>query len=361
MNKIDINKRIGVLLCTTLVAMAANAQKMTTQNEKVDCGQIVYLHPVTAEFQMKNDGNRSLIINDVKKSCGCTDVSYPKTSIPAGDSFVVKMTYDAKQMGTFHKQLLLYTNASEEPCLLTMQGKVVEKVSDFAGSYDYMLGAVKSDAQDVEFDDVNRGDRPVQRIHIFNPTESAMEPVVMHLPSYLTAQVSPSRLGPHRSGEVVLKLDSKKLHDFGLNQTSIYLGERPGDKISSEKEISVSAVLLPGFEEMTSSQKAQAPKVALSTSTLDLGSFNGKKKRKGEVILTNQGKSNLEIRSMQMFTEGLQVSLGKRTIKPGESVKLKVTAIAAMLKKQRSRTPRVLMITNDPDHAKVVVRIQVKK
>lgn len=62
-----------------------------------------------------------------------------------------------------------------------------------------------------------------------------------------------------------------------------------------------------------------------------------------------------------MFTEGLQVSLGKRTIKPGESVKLKVTAIAAMLKKQRARTPRVLMITNDPDHAKVVVKIQVKK
>ena len=29
MNKIDINKRIGVLLCTTLVAMAANAQKLT--------------------------------------------------------------------------------------------------------------------------------------------------------------------------------------------------------------------------------------------------------------------------------------------------------------------------------------------
>ena len=54
---------------------------------------------------------------------------------------------------------------------------------------------------------------------------------------------------------------------------------------------------------MTSNQKAQAPKVALSTSTLDLGSFNGKKKLKGEVILTNQGKSNLEIRSMQMFTE----------------------------------------------------------
>ncbi len=68
-----------------------------------------------------------------------------------------------------------------------MRGKVVGSVVDFAGSYDEMLGVIKSDAQEVEFDDVNRGDRPVQRIHIFNPTDELLEPVVMHLPSYLHA------------------------------------------------------------------------------------------------------------------------------------------------------------------------------
>ncbi len=69
------------------------------------------------------------------------------------------------------------------PFILSMRGRVVSNVVDFAGPYNELLGELKSDVQEVEFDDVNRGDRPVQRIHIFNPTEEMMEPVVMHLPN----------------------------------------------------------------------------------------------------------------------------------------------------------------------------------
>lgn len=353
-------KRWNILMLSSLLAMSASAQKITTQHEVVDCGQVLFRHPVVCEFQMKNEGNKPLLISDVKKSCGCTFVNYPKQSVAAGETFQVRMTYDAKQMGSFVKQLLLYSNASEKPFMLTMQGKVVDEVTNFSGNYDYALGELKADVQDVEFDDVNRGDRPVQRIHVFNPTEQTMEPVVMHLPSYLSAQVSPSKLAPHRSGEIVLVLDSKKLRDFGLNQTSVYLGSRPGDKVSVDKEVTVSAVLLPGFDEMTPEQKLNAPKIELSTSTLDLGRFNGKKKLKGEILVTNKGKSVLDIRSMQMFTMGLQVSLGKSKIQPGETVKLKVTAVAADLKNVRSKKPRILMITNDPEMPKVVVSIIVK-
>ena len=42
------------------------------------------------------------------------------------------------------------------------------------------------------------------------------------------------------------------------------------------------------------------------------------------------------------------------------AVKMKVTAVAAELKKSRVKTPRILMITNDPDQAKVVVKIKVQ-
>ena len=122
----------------------------------------------------------------------------------------------------------------------------------------------------------------------------------------------------------------------------------------------MSAVLLPNFEKLTAEDLVQAPKVKLSTTTLDLGNFGTKKKVKGEILITNEGKSVLEIRSMQMFTMGLQVSLKKSKIQPGETVKLKVTAVASELKKSRSKNPRVLMITNDPDNAKVVVKVKVK-
>lgn len=347
-------------MLSALLALPASAQKITTQHEVVDCGQVVFRKPVTAEFVLKNDGHKPLVINNVLKSCGCTEVDYPKTGIAAGESFVIKAVYDAKQMGTFTKQVCLYTNADEEPFILSMRGKVVGSVVDFAGSYDEMLGVIKSDAQEVEFDDVNRGDRPVQRIHIFNPTDELLEPVVMHLPPYLHAFVSPSKVAPRHSAEISFVLDSKKLRDLGLNQTSVYLGERPGDKIAPEKEIVVSAVLLPGFENMTPTKKALAPKIEMSATDLNLGSFNGKKKLKGEILITNKGKSELDIRSMQMFTMGLQVNLKKSKIQPGETVKMKVTAVAADLKKSRVRHPRILMITNDPDHAKVVVKINVQ-
>ena len=347
-------------MLSALLALPASAQKITTQHEVVDCGQVVFNKPVTAEFMLKNDGHKPLVINNVLKSCGCTEVDYPKTGIAAGESFVIKAVYDAKQMGTFTKQVCLYTNADEEPFILSMRGKVVGSVVDFAGSYDEMLGVIKSDAQEVEFDDVNRGDRPVQRIHIFNPTDELLEPVVMHLPPYLHAFVSPSKVAPRHSAEISFVLDSKKLRDLGLNQTSVYLGERPGDRIAPEKEIVVSAVLLPGFENMTPTKKALAPKIEMSATDLNLGSFNGKKKLKGEILITNKGKSELDIRSMQMFTMGLQVNLKKSKIQPGETVKMKVTAVAADLKKSRVRHPRILMITNDPDHAKVVVKINVQ-
>ncbi len=353
-------KRMNIWMLSALLALPASAQKITTQHEVVDCGQVVFNKPVTAEFMLKNDGHKPLVINNVLKSCGCTEVDYPKMGIAAGESFVIKAVYDAKQMGTFTKQVCLYTNADEEPFILSMRGKVVGSVVDFAGSYDEMLGVIKSDAQEVEFDDVNRGDRPVQRIHIFNPTDELLEPVVMHLPPYLHAFVSPSKVAPRHSAEISFVLDSKKLRDLGLNQTSVYLGERPGDRIAPEKEIVVSAVLLPGFENMTPTKKALAPKIEMSATDLNLGSFNGKKKLKGEILITNKGKSELDIRSMQMFTMGLQVNLKKSKIQPGETVKMKVTAVAADLKKSRVRHPRILMITNDPDHAKVVVKINVQ-
>ena len=353
-------KRMNILMLSALLALPASAQKITTQHEVVDCGQVKFRHPVTAEFVMKNEGNKPLVIHNMLKSCGCTEVEYPKKSIAAGESFVVKAVYDAKQMGTFNKQVCLYTNAADEPFILSMRGRVVSNVVDFAGPYNEMLGEIKSDVQEVEFDDVNRGDRPVQRIHIFNPPDQMMEPVVMHLPNYLQAQVSPSKVAPRHSAVVTLVLDSKKLRDLGLKQTSIYLGERPGDKIAPEKEIVVSSVLLPAFDNMTAAKKALAPKAELSTTNLDLGSFGNRKKLKGEVLITNKGKSKLEIRSMQMFTMGLQVQLKKSKIEPGETVKMKVTVVKPDLKKSRAKNPRILMITNDPDNAKVVVKIHVK-
>lgn len=350
-------------ICLPLLLLAAlpvGAQNIESKNATIDCGQVMYRHPVTVEYELRNSGRRDLLINKVRTSCGCTTADYPRTAVKAGDKFKVRVTYDSRQMGHFHKLVGLYSNAGNEPFMLTVKGVVVEEMVDYAGTYPVKLGTISADLNDLEFDDVNWGDQPQKKIHILNNSSESVEPVVMHLPHYLKAEVSPSRIAPGRSGVVTFTLDSRNIRDYGLTQTSVFLGSRPGDKVAPQKEISVSAVMLPAFENLPEAQLERAPKMQISTTELNLGKFNGKKQLKGEVQIQNTGKTTLNISNLQMFTAGLRVSLNHTNIGPGESATLKVTAIQRDLKNVRSQ-PRILMITNDPQHAKVVIRINVEK
>ena len=323
----------------------------------IDCGSVLYEQPVTAKFELRNKGNE-LIIDTVRTSCGCAIASYPRGSIMKGDNFTVEVTYDARQLGHFEKEVAVYSNASDKPFYLKMKGVVVDKLIDFTGKYDYTIGSVRTDNNNIEFDDVNVGDMPIQKIHIINSGSESVSPVVMHLPDYLTASVSPTTIAPGHTGVATITLNSLKLRDYGLTQSSVYLGMYPGDKVSADKEISVSAVLLPGFRNMSETQKHNAPVIKLSSETLDLGTFGDKDDKSGTIIIENNGKSRLDIRSMQMFTTGLKVKLNKSKLRPGESAKLKITAYKKQLKSARSK-PRVLMITNDPKNPKVVINVKV--
>jgi len=341
----------------TLLPFNVYAQQLSVKNEVIDCGNVIYEQPVTAKFEMQNMSSNPISIKDVKTSCGCTTVEYPKGQIAPGESFVVNATYDSRQMGHFFKDIALYSDASQQPFYLQIRGVVVEEIIDFAGQYPYTIADLNVDRNDVEFDDVNRGDRPVQKINIRNASSKSVSPVVMHLPSYMQAQVSPTTLQPGRQGTISLILDSKKVRDYGLTQTSVFLGMYPGDKVHHDKEISVSTVLLPAFTEMTETQMQYAPKLGLSAEELNIA-FNGKAKKTETIIIENLGRSELDISSLQMFTSGMKVKLNKTKLQSGEQAKLKITVDAKEIKKARSK-PRVLMITNDPKRAKVIINVNV--
>ena len=337
--------------------LPASAQKLIIEKTTIDVGRTGYQQPITAVFEFRVKGSKRVKIREVRPDCSCTTVEYPKTE--QGDKFTIRMTYDARQLGHFDKQIGIESNAADTTMVLSLHGVVVPSLATFVGTYDYQIGDLRLDRNNVEFDDVNRGDKPIQQIHIINKGKQTLQPVVMHLPSYLKAEVKPTQLAPGHSGVVTLMLDSRAIRDFGLTQSSIYLGMFPGDKVAPEKEISVSAVILPDFDHLTDAQRANAPKMVLSDEKIDLGRFDGKDKKKGVLEITNTGKSTLKVRSLQMFTTGLEVALNKTQIEPGETAKLKVTAYAKQLRTARSK-PRILMITNDPNQTKVILNVNVE-
>ena len=353
MNRIKI-----ILPLFLMAALPVAAQKLVAIKADVDAGKTGYMQPVTAVFEFRNKSHRKLRIERVVPDCRCTTIEYPKNEVGSNEKFEVRMTYDARQLGHFDKQAAIVSNGSSKPFYIRMKGVVLADLQDFSGSYPIEMGDLRLDKAVLEFDDINRGDVQVQELHIYNDGTKTYQPNLMHLPPYLTAVVTPEHLKRGMSGKMTVSLNSAKLHDYGLTQTSIYLAGNPGDKVSPDHEITVSAVLLPSFSDLSATSRGQAPHIQLSKEVVNID-FNGKPKAKDVINITNTGQSELQISSLQMFTSGLQISLGKRALKPGESTKLKITAERAELLKSRT-LPRILMIVNDPQKPKVIITINAK-
>lgn len=359
-----MNCKTLIAILLSVSALSVRAQQLTVSQAVIDCGKTGYKVPSTATFELCNTGTGTLFIDEVKADCGCTTVELPKKELGAGEKCLVKLTYDARLLGHYEKRAVVTSHAflpgDNNPLRLTMKGIVLTEVKDYSKAYPFTLGELLADANVLEFDDVNRGDQPQQEINILNNTNEPMVPNVQHLPPFLTAVSIPEQLMPGRAGKVVLTLNSAHIHNFGLTQTTVYLACHLGDKISPENELPVSVVLLPDLSGFGGVGKQYAPKMVLSSSVVELGRIDGKNRKKAEIIITNKGRSTLDISSLQMFTEGLTLTLNKRKLAPQEQARLKVVGDLEVLAKARTK-PRVLMITNDPDQPKVVIPIHVVK
>lgn len=343
-------------LLTCCVTLSAQPQlKLSAMRH--DFGSILWKQPVTAVFEVTNAGSSPLQIEEVKADCGCTLVDWPRTKIKTGQSGEIKVTFDAELLGRFTKQLAVKTNESATPFYLTISGDVVMEKKDFSSIYDCQIGDIYLDADNVEFDDVQMGDIPFKTLTLFNAGRQSYKPTLMHLPKYITVKCEPEIILPGQKGFLNIILHSEQLRSLGLTQTNIYLSRYPGDQISTENEILVSATLLPEFD-LTETQKLNAPAVKLTSSTLDLGAFDGKSKLKGDIEIENTGKSDLEISALQVYTPAIHARLRKSKLKPGAKTKLSVTVYGDRLHFKGRR--RVLLITNDPQKPKVTVDIIVK-
>ena len=348
----------SILLWTAACLVGYAQPKATFDKMTHEFGVVLWKHPATATFQIKNDGDKPLVISNVTTSCGCTVADWTKEPIAPGATGVVTSTFDAKALGHFYKDIGVYCNASARPIYLMLRGEVSADPKNYTLTHPYEIGAIRLNKAAIEFDDTNKGDKPTMEILVANTTSDVYTPVLMHLPPYLEAVAVPERIGKKATGKIKVTLDTDKLPKFGLTTATVYLSRFPGDKVSEENAIPVSAVLLPDFSNMSQQQRLKPPAVQLSATEFTVPPLAENAKKKLTVVVKNVGKSDLDITDLQVFNPALGVQLKKRVLKPGAQTKMKITVYGKYLKKVKS-APRVLMITNDPNCPKIVIRVNV--
>ena len=349
-----------LIFLSALLSLALPATAQTdAEFSEIDCslGTLVWHNPAGATFTLLNTGSTPLIITDVIPDCGCTAVEWTLSPIAPGEKGSISVRYDAEQLGHFSKGIAVYTNRDDAPTYLAVTGKVVDEAAPQDVNYDFTIGALGISVDQVEFDDVHRGDAPFRIIEIVNRSDTEVRPNLLHLPRYLTASYAPEILYPGRAGRILLTLRSELLPDMGLTQTSVYLSSKEGERISPESEIGISAILLPEAAD-TTKLNVGAPIAHLDKTHLDLGSLTGRSKVKGQLMLTNLGKSPLTVRALQVYNPGISVSISSKVVKPNQAVKMKITATPAALTSTGRR--RILLITDDPAQPKTIIDVDVR-
>ena len=114
----------------TKTAVAADGKNMTPstlawKEDTHNFGDIEKGKPVSHDFTFKNTTKQTVLITNVKASCGCTATNYTKTPIKPGESGSVTATFNAANPNAFNKQITVTTSDSDVNKILTIKGKVV--------------------------------------------------------------------------------------------------------------------------------------------------------------------------------------------------------------------------------------------
>ena len=108
-----------MIIAVALCQVAAMAQSKATFKE------------TTYTFELKNTGDKPLIIVDAVASCGCTRPSYTAKPIKPGKKGKVEVTFSPiGRRGTFRKTVKVRTNAVDRISTLVITGTIIPKNKD---------------------------------------------------------------------------------------------------------------------------------------------------------------------------------------------------------------------------------------
>lgn len=355
-----LKKYMLTLLALGLTVTAAWSQpRAVFSTERQHMGVLLWKRYFSTTFTVTNLGSSPLRVTRIEPDCECSVVEHPTQPIAPGQSALIRVTYNARQLGTFNRAIGIITNEPADSLhYVWLTGLVSTRLPVDTSRYVNRIGNIRLDSEVLEFDDVSPTEKQQRVINLYNAGDVTLTPGLMHLPRYLTAVTIPQRLRPGENGQIIVTLDGSELKQKGLTQTSVYLSQQPGDRISTDSEISVSAILLPDFEEQPEAIAANPPVLELDTTVLCLERPQDGRKVKGKIEIRNVGRSPLKIQSLQVTHPCIEAEIARTTLRPGQRTHLKVTIDGRFLRRTKSRR-RILLTTNDAAHAKVFIDVKL--
>lgn len=169
----------------------------------VNVGTISDESVVKVRYLVRNTSNRSVVITQLRSSCGCLKVATSPTAIEPNGSVEVVANFDPKgRNSSFRYNILLYTELDNTyPSLrLTLEGKV--ESSDSWSHLPYRMGGLRLSRKEVTINS-----RGVERIACANSTDSPMRLSARSTVAGLALCTEPEVIAPNSEADIVISYD----------------------------------------------------------------------------------------------------------------------------------------------------------
>lgn len=352
-------KRISLLLTGMILfcgCLAAQNDKINFNETEHDFGLIGEKNGnATFEFVLINNSNAPVVISNATASCGCTKPSWTKQPIEPGKTGTISVSYNpVGRIGSFAKNITVYTNAQQTPYILKIKGVVqagvfVKKTPE--EEYPVAMGSFLLKSKMLDYGKIGLKEIKTVRLEVFNNSDKPVSPKTVKLPKYLTVVLNPATIPAKTAGtmDVTLNVQENNLYGNLSGDFKLLINQTP-------QSFPYSATVLDDFSQWSATKKANAGKIATSTE-INFGNLSSGNSR--TLKISNSGKSVLNIRSIQSADPSITVSKSTLAINPGEIVEVKVSIDGKKIRSQASS--KLMIISDDPSAPVYEVNILANK
>jgi hypothetical protein len=311
----------------------------------------------TAEiiFPFENIGISSVILDQVKTSCGCTTPVYSRDSIAPGSQGFVKVKYNPlNRPGSFKKQIVVMSSGANKIHTLTISGRVIPRPKGPRDFYPFDEGNLRFRTNHLTYGRIYKDEEKTLSTIIYNEGERTIRfnRGKSIFPEHLQPRMSKAQLEPGDTLHLQVTYIGEKKDDWGFAFDNFFLATDDPDR--PMKRFNVSADVLERFPK-SSSERAEMGKLLIDKGTHDFGKVTDSAAVEGIFKFSNIGKGPLNIRKVRTDCSCVTVDFSEKVIPPGESVELRVRFdVRGRIGKE---TKDLVVICSDPANPQRILKL----
>ncbi len=298
---------------------------------------------LSCEFNLKNIGQKPLVVYNVTTSCGCTDVRWSREPLMPGRSMKLSASYTNNEGAyPFDKTLTMYVSGVSKPVILRMRGVTHKKMEPLEKMYPVHLGVLGLRDTELKCGNLERGGARSEEAQIANLSAAPLKVEFVDVTEGLTLSVSPNPIPP--KGTAHLHFTVRSVDGvWGKNYyyaTPVLAGGK------ADKPLKIFAFTKESFENMSREEREKAPGLTVRENTFSFGRIRRGTPVNAEWTFTNTGK--MPFKAYKVDVDAAKAShTPVPVLKPGESGRLSVSLDTAGLPAGETAVI-VTLTTNSP-------------